>query len=102
MHKIAMLTTSALLGGCAAHVAAAPEPAEPARVAGGGTCDASAVQGHIGERATPDLAAKLLAETGSQSLRWLPPRSPMTMDYRKDRLNIEYDDDYAIKRIFCG
>jgi len=66
------------------------------------TCNADAVQGYVGQTATPDLGATILKESGARTLRWGPPRSAMTMDYRQDRLNIMYDDAYKIEKITCG
>ncbi|KLI62998.1 I78 family peptidase inhibitor [Aurantiacibacter marinus] len=65
-------------------------------------CDASGVQDFIGRSATAQAGAQLLAATGSATLRWGPPRSAMTMDYRTDRVTIAYDDDLVIRRIVCG
>lgn len=67
-----------------------------------GECDASGVQGLIGQVATAEIGTRLLRETGSRTLRWGPPRSAMTMDYRPDRLTVSYDDNMVIERIICG
>ena len=65
-------------------------------------CDASGVQEAIGKRASGELGARMLAQTGSQRLRWVPPRTAVTMDFRPDRLSISYDDEYVIETIRCG
>lgn len=78
--------------------ASAPIPASPER----GVCDAAPVQGLVGETATAEIGAAILAQTGARTLRWGPPRSAFTMDYREDRVNVMYDDDMAIERITCG
>ncbi|MFC3096840.1 I78 family peptidase inhibitor [Alteraurantiacibacter palmitatis] len=67
-----------------------------------GECDASGVQGLIGQVASAELGTRLLRETGARTLRWGPPRSAMTMDYRPDRLTVSYDDNMLIERISCG
>jgi hypothetical protein len=67
-----------------------------------GTCDAAQVQSHIGHKASAASGAELLRLTGARTLRWVPPRSAVTMDYRADRLTVSYDDDYTIVRISCG
>lgn len=67
-----------------------------------GECDAEAVQDHIGHRASADASATLLDLSGARTLRWQPPRSAVTMDYRPDRLTVTYDDDMTIERITCG
>lgn len=66
------------------------------------TCDAAAAQGMIGERATSALGGELLGITGARTLRWVPPRTAVTMDYRMDRLTVSYDDNMLIERISCG
>lgn len=43
-----------------------------------------------------------MKKTGSKALRWIPPRSAVTMDFRSDRLNIAYDDDMIITMVNCG
>ncbi|MEQ8738674.1 MAG: I78 family peptidase inhibitor [Hoeflea sp.] len=78
--------------------APAPNPVEP----GQRVCDAGPVQDLIGEKATPEIGARILAESGARTLRWGPPRSAWTMDYRVDRVNVRYDDDMVIEAITCG
>lgn len=65
-------------------------------------CDASGAQDLIGQGATAQLGAQLLYMTGATQLRWVPPRTAVTMDYRADRLTVSYDDDMMIERISCG
>lgn len=74
----------------------------PIEEAGGFECDASAVAYAIGQKATSELAARLMTEAGGKTLRWIPPRSAVTMDYNQSRLNISYDDNYIITDISCG
>lgn len=74
----------------------------PIEEAGGFFCNASAVQYAIGQKATGELAKKLMTEAGGDILRWIPPRTAVTRDYRRERLNISYDDDYLITAISCG
>ena len=67
-----------------------------------GACDAAPAQEHLGHTASAEAGAVLLRITGARQLRWAPPRSAMTMDYRPDRLTVSYDDNMAITRIACG
>ncbi len=69
---------------------------------GGGVCNAEDAQGFVGQQATPEAGAELLRLTGARQLRWGPPRTPMTMDFRQDRLTVSYDDDMVIERVSCG
>ncbi|WP_328598051.1 I78 family peptidase inhibitor [Croceibacterium salegens] len=55
----------------------------------------------IGKKATPELGEEMLAATGAKTLRWVPPRSAVTMDFRPDRLTVSYDDDYVITQASC-
>ncbi len=65
-------------------------------------CDAATVQEYVGQRASQELGAILLQRTGAQILRWVPPNSAVSMDYRPDRLTVSYDDNMMIERISCG
>lgn len=67
-----------------------------------GSCDAATVQDMLGEKTSQELGTELLRRTGSRTLRWGPPGAVFTMDYRQDRLNVIYDADMAITRIYCG
>jgi len=84
------------LAGCAATTNAPPPPA-PA-----GTCDAGPAQGLLGRQAGAATGAELLRLTGAKVLRWVPPRTAVTMDFRPDRLTVSYDDTMTIDRIACG
>lgn len=66
------------------------------------TCSADAGQGFVGQSASADVGAAILKATGARSLRWGPPRSAMTMDYRQDRVNVIYDDALTITQVTCG
>ncbi|MDE1467650.1 I78 family peptidase inhibitor [Aurantiacibacter sp. D1-12] len=97
-HAIPTLLTATLLGACASTPPAGPgEPGPEAA-----SCNADAVQSHIGHTASAEAAEVLLAESGARQLRWAPPRSALTMDYRPDRLTVSYDDDMRITQLSCG
>jgi len=86
------------LAGCATTGEAGSDPMpEPA-----GQCDDSKVQPFIGRQASAAIGQELLTITGAKQLRWAPPRTAVTMDFRPDRLTVSYDDDMAITRITCG
>lgn len=67
-----------------------------------GACDAEAAQYHIGHDATVEMGSAILKDTGATTLRWGPPNSAWTMDYRPDRVNVRYDNDMKIVEITCG
>ncbi len=65
-------------------------------------CNAESAQAHIGHNATQAGGAVILKESGARTLRWGPPRSAWTMDYRQDRVNVRYDDAMKIIEVTCG
>lgn len=65
-------------------------------------CDADAAQSFVGQKATAETGARILDETGAEQLRWGPPDSAWTMDFRPDRVNVRYDRDMTITEITCG
>ena len=89
------------LAACAESETAQSTPPLPAR-APEQLCDAAQAQEHIGHVASSASGAVLLQITGARQLRWVPPRTAVTMDYRPDRLTVSYDDDLVIERISCG
>ena len=98
--RLLAITAALPLAACAANDAPA-EPASPPPSAEM-KCDAGAAQTYVGQTATPDLGGAILKAAGARTLRWGPPRSAMTMDYRFDRVNVIYDDAYKITQVNCG
>lgn len=99
----AVLATGAL-GACttAAGGDVAAAPATPAPGAMGGPCNAEPAQYHVGHDATQAMGEAILKDSGARTLRWGPPRSAWTMDYRSDRVNVRYDDAMKIIDVTCG
>ena len=48
------------------------------------------------------MGAAIMKDTGAQTLRWGPPDSVWTMDYRVERVNVRYDREMKITEITCG
>ncbi|QFT78832.1 I78 family peptidase inhibitor [Erythrobacter sp. THAF29] len=65
-------------------------------------CDPAPVQHHVGHDATQAIGEAILNESGAKTLRWGPPDSVWTMDYREDRVNVRYDRDMKITAVTCG
>jgi hypothetical protein len=80
----------------------APDQAAAAPAPEVAMCDPAPAQYHIGHDATQAMGAAILKDSGARSLRWGPPRSAWTMDFRQDRVNVEYDDQMKITRVSCG
>jgi len=96
-----LLPLPVLLAGCVT-VSAPDGPSWPPSADPDAVCQAETAQSLVGQRATAELGAELQRLTGARTIRWVPPRTAVTMDYRHDRLTVSYDDTYRIDRISCG
>lgn len=67
-----------------------------------GACRPEPVQRFVGQRATAELGAQMLKASGATTLRWAPPGAVLTMDYRMDRLTVDYGADKVVTRVSCG
>ncbi|OBV11183.1 I78 family peptidase inhibitor [Erythrobacter dokdonensis] len=65
-------------------------------------CNAEKVQSYVGKQANADTGATILKQSGARTLRWGPPNAAWTMDYRQDRVNVQYDAGMTIGQITCG
>lgn len=66
------------------------------------TCRAEPGQRFIGQRATAETGTAIMAATRSTRLRWVPPRTAVTMEYAFGRVTVSYDDNYAITAVSCS
>src|SRR5690242_14604014 len=85
------------LAGCATAV---NEPAPPGERVN--TCNTAVGQNYLGQRATAQAGAAILAATGASRLRWVPPRTAVTMEFAFGRVTVSYDDDLRITQVSCG
>ncbi|MGC1270205.1 MAG: I78 family peptidase inhibitor [Croceibacterium sp.] len=97
---VASLAGLVLLSACA--TTAPPPPAPIGSDADAVQCDAAPAQSHIGHKASVASGTELMRITHARTLRWVPPRTAVTMDFRADRLTVSYDDNMVIERISCG
>ena len=99
MRRFPSFAVMALLAGCAATTPPADEtpPAHDVK----GTCQREPGQRFVGQKATGELGREMLAATGAKILRWVPPRTAVTMDFNPSRLTVSYDDDSIITRVSC-
>ncbi|HEY6816499.1 MAG TPA: I78 family peptidase inhibitor [Croceibacterium sp.] len=65
-------------------------------------CNADPGQLFVGQKADAEAGLAIRQATGADEVRWGPPRSPMTMDFRQGRVTVSYDDDMIITRVACG
>lgn len=69
---------------------------------GGKSCDATALQSQIGQKATPSVLEDLRSRSGSATARMLRPGQLVTMEYNATRLNLIVDDKDMMTAIRCG
>lgn len=87
------------LAGCTATTAEGPNTPSSGT---GGKCSNAGLESYVGQKVTAELGAELLKKSGARTLRWGPPNSAMTMDFREDRLTVSYDENMVITRLSCG
>ncbi len=98
--KLAVLIAPIVsLAACTADAPPPPPETAPPQPA---PCQAEAGQAFISQTATEALGVELLEATGARTLRWVPPRTAVTMDFRPDRLTVKYDDDLVITQVSCN
>lgn len=105
MVAVAMLST-------ACSVPAAEGPASPgtnppeaypeAGVTPGRECRDSGFARFVGREGTQALATEARDAAGAAVVRWLRPGQVVTMEYRRDRLNIEIDARGRVRALRCG
>ena len=102
MTRLFPAAITAVLAGCAP----APPPEDIHRSqSDAGTkfvCNAQNVQSFVGQMIRSATSEQILTQSGAASLRWGPPDSVWTMDYRADRVNVRYDRAMTIADITCG
>ena len=103
----AVLLAPFFLGACAMTQDGARLPGDttaevPMDEAGGFACEAEAAAKLIGQRPSEELGQRAIDLSGARSLRWIGPGMMVTMDFREDRLNIRYNEDYRVTKIDCG
>jgi hypothetical protein len=94
----------ALAAGALALAACAtvPTDGEPPAREPSDTCNAEPGPRFIGQRATAELGGAIMAATFSTRIRWVPPRTVVTMEYAFGRVTVSYDDDYRITMVSCS
>ena len=94
---------TALLAACVANPPAAPAQAIPVHgVTPGHKCVASGSDRFIGQPGTSKTGAAIKRATKAAVLRWSPPNTMLTMDYREDRVTVWLDQIRKVTKIRCG
>ncbi len=82
--------------------ATVPDPADP--VAGDPSlprCNPAVLAPFVGQPGTSEVGARMLSATGARTIRWVPPGTMVTMDYRFDRLTVRLGEDGRITQANC-
>ena len=80
-------------------------PAEKIPVRGevpGYVCRELPDRNFVGQVATSELGARMLAESRAQTLRWVPHGAMITMEFSPSRLTVRLDAQNRILSISCG
>jgi hypothetical protein len=102
MRRIGLLAPI-LLAACAAD---AP-PTDPAQIpvrgeTAGHVCRATGTRHFIGQLRNNKTEAAIKSASQAAVLRWAPPGTMLTMDYRSDRVTVFLDSHGKITKITCG
>lgn len=65
-------------------------------------CNADSLGDLVGKRASDARADVMQTRSGARTLRWIPPNTAVTMDFRADRLNVYVDAKGRIERLTCA
>jgi len=68
----------------------------------GHKCDAAGTETFIGKPGTSANGSAIKLATKAAVLRWAPPNTMLTMDYREDRVTVWVDEARKITKIRCG
>jgi len=86
----------------AADAVATPDPEATTTPPPAGSCDASQVQGLVGQPYSDALAEQARQDAGAGQVRLLKPDQMVTMEFLGERLNIEVDARNQITGVRCG
>ena len=68
----------------------------------GHTCSTDGTDHFIGKTGSRRTGATIKRISHAAVLRWAPPFTMLTMDFRADRVNIYLDDHHKVTKITCG
>ena len=92
------LVAPALVAACST----APAQTPIHGVTPGHKCDAAGTSRFVGQPGTSATGAAIMRVSHAAVLRWAPPGTMLTMDYREDRVTVHLGADRKITEIKCG
>lgn len=81
---------------------AAPSPDNAPQPPPIGSCDASQLQGLVGQPLTDALSAQAKQDANATEVRILKPGEMVTMEFNGERLNLEVDEKQQVTAVRCG
>ena len=67
-----------------------------------GSCRSEPLGQFIGQPASQDLGARMLAASGARIIRWVPKGGVVTMDFSPSRLTVQLDAANRVETANCG
>ena len=67
-----------------------------------GKCRSEALGQFIGQPASQELGARMLAASGARIIRWVPKDGVVTMDFNPSRLTVQLDAANRVETANCG
>jgi len=89
----ALIAAVALFAGVSGTATAQEAPAQ---------CEAAPGQAFIGQTASAQSGLAIMQATGATIFQWVPEGSPVTRDYRVERVRVVYNRDMTIVAVTCG
>lgn len=68
----------------------------------GRICTTDRLARYVGKTATSEMGSAILRDANAASLRWIRPGDAVTMDYRRDRINVKLTNDIVVTGFSCG
>jgi hypothetical protein len=99
-----LLSVSALFVACASNTACA-QPLRRTPIQGetpGHICQTAGTDRFIGKTASKMMGAAIKDVSRAAVLRWAPPFTMLSMEFRADRVNVYFDEHKKITKINCG
>jgi len=96
--RIALTALSAVpLAACMVTPSGQPGAVDPM-----GTCRNEPLAQFTGQPASQELGARMLAESGARTIRWVPKGSVITMEFSPHRVTVLLDGANRVESVRCG
>lgn len=67
-----------------------------------GPCRNEPLGQFVGQQASQELGARMLAASGARTIRWVPKGGIITMDFSPARLTVQLDGSNRVETARCG